>query len=261
MTPLIDRADQPQFSPATSEQKIASSRKSESSLRSCPVARSWARTLAFLGAALLSGFAALNGGWIAVLFATLAIIFVGVAIWGSGTASCPNCGARLTGLMTSADERCNHCGRYVEVRQRRAWEIDPERVDANRPFAVPLGESFRMPELCAACGRPATKFETVSMETRESSSAISLTVGVFQNSIAVPHCDSHSGGGRLDREGVQGTTSPMTLVTVLRVKSYRFYLEFLRMNPECIALLRNASGDHGDASGRPGESLSQEPGH
>ena len=268
MTPLSDHAEHPRSSPEPGEQTTASPGRSEDRLRSCPVDRSWPRTVAFFGAALLSGFAALNGGWISILFVTLAIVFLAFAAWGSGTASCPNCGTRLTRLMAFAVERCSQCGRYVEVRRRRAWEIDPDRVDASQRFAIPLGESFRMPDLCAACGLPATRFENASMETRESPSSVSLTEGVFQSSVAVPHCEHHSGGGRLDREQVLrpissdvllGTQPPATLITVLRVKSYRFYLEFLRMNPETIAILQKAGGDHLDGSRRPRESLSQEP--
>lgn len=210
-------------------------------LRSTPVHRSWASTFGYLIGAIVVWYVAIHlgqqgsWGW-AILPGLLGFIFLLVALVGSGSAPCPNCGTALSHTVAGFI-RCPACGEYAEIRQGRAWELEEDRVAPEPTFAVPLPEQGRMPGLCCACGAPATHHEPISIQLLETG-PLSMVGQEKVFSVDVPHCDRHTGGAILTREAPAQTMAEnytegsYPVATMLQVKSYRFYREFLLLNRE-----------------------------
>lgn len=203
------------------------------SLRSSPITRSWLDTVKNVAIAAATAVGAVilwhnEVAWLAVLVGIVGSIFIFAAIWIAGTASCPHCGNQLKGIAKIGFHCCPLCKHYVEGKAGRVWELDPGRVAESPTFDIPLPDSFHLPSTCCYCGAPATRMEEVGINLCEVKSSMSIMGREVRYTVSMPHCDQHLGGAKLDR--TLSTQEPAAAITVLKVRSYRFYREFLEMN-------------------------------
>lgn len=226
---------------------------SDNRLLSAHVERSWANTVFFFGfgTLLLIGafllFQAEHEIW-SLLAGFIGALMAYGSIFGSGTATCPTCGTQMFQLASGTSEGCAGCGTWYDVTSGRIVAIDEDRVSDTHEFAAPLPDSWVMPDLCCACGESATKEEEISIQlSYPSESAPGMMRDLVTHGVLVPHCTAHSGGAKLDRQTpkqeintdtLAGTSGPLIPMTVLKAKSYRFYLAFISMN-RCFEKQRN----------------------
>ena len=205
------------------------------------ITRSWGSTLAACGVgAGLCGLAYFLVKSEHPVWATLSgigalfLIFAGVSL--SGTADCPTCArplGKLSLMSMGSFCRCPHCHSYA--RDGGGWlrVVEDDCIAPEPAFSIYLPpDDFILPQLCCVCGRQATRKEELSLQLRSTSGA-GFTEKEIHASLRAPHCDQHKGGARLTRETKETTTlfsqlGPVT--TVLKVRSYAFYLEFCRRN-------------------------------
>ena len=220
---------------------------------SAPIERSWSNTVFFLGFGVLLLvvafflFQAEHEVW-SLLVGFIGALLAYGAIFGSGTATCPQCNTRMFQLASGTREGCTGCGTWYDVSGSGLVEIGEERLSDTHEFAAPLPDSWVMPDLCCACGEPAAREEEISIQlSYPSESAPGLMRDLVTHGVHVPHCARHTGGAKLDRQTpkeeinvdtLAGTTGPLVPVTVLKVQSYKFYLAFTLMN-KCFPNSRN----------------------
>ena len=181
-------------------------------------------------------------GW-AVVIGVLAVILLGGAWRLSGRAPCPACGKEIAQISQQGRvgyEKCPGCGLYVEGDKGEIWPVEPDRIADEPAFSLVLPESFRMPEVCCACGEPASRFEQVKLRLGQVAHPnLSVFAKLVDVGLEVPHCESHQGGGKLDREVPREPLNAESLlvggridpVTVLKVRSHAFYRRFRELNP------------------------------
>ena len=201
------------------------------------VTRSWGTTIACLVGALVALavsillFVTIVEGpitiGIALIPAFVALILLYVAFSGSGTSSCPVCGAVLSGLNTKTNDGvlCDGCHNFVEGKEGSLWQTDLGRIADEPLFGSPLPAEFKFPPGCCVCGAPDTEREKIKLRMQNASSAITAsTVGVTTStevSVDVPHCAAHKGGARL-------SASPKN--THIKFRSYPYLRAFCQLN-------------------------------
>ncbi len=189
-----------------------------------PVTRSWRNTflrllfgVIFAAAGVLLVFLRPDpaGILIALLCVLMCVAVIWAAIANSYTGACPTCGAvqKAVGGM----HRCGNCLAYGEIVERQYRQMQPDCV-LNAPlFAALIPEPCYMPKLCTGCGMTSTRSERLRIIRTE-----------FAFDLEVPFCDLHRGTAELGSEIAEGRKHPN--IPVLRVASYRFYREFLKLN-------------------------------
>ncbi|MEK6710237.1 MAG: hypothetical protein AABZ64_06635 [Nitrospinota bacterium] len=203
------------------------------------VVRSWKWTAFSLGVAALTaaGVALLwpkgYGYW--ALGVALAGVGAAAGIFSSsGAAPCPSCGREITPLAFGANHyvRCPACGGYAEGEGGALWAIEPDRVAGRPEFAIPLAGAWRLPGLCCACGGAAARAERLTLKRAFGRGPFSAAARLPNLSVEAPHCLFHTGGAALDGEATRefSTDAMKGSVTVLRVRSHRFYRAFRELN-------------------------------
>ena len=193
--------------------------------RSMPIQRSWLRTAGWMLIMLvLLGLAAFMGMLGNYLMAGVFALFGLSSIAGVGSGSyitaCPVCSKELRGLLGL--KRCPQCLSYGQVSEGQYYELTPDFVAKVPLLALPLGEHRKMPPLCCACGAPADRTERLRIIRLE-----------FAFDLDVPHCSLHTGGADLDATTVAGKGKAQA--PVLKVRSYAFYLAFVKVNYPSLA--------------------------
>lgn len=114
-----------------------------------------------------------------------------------------------------------------------------------------------MPPLCCYCGKPAEREEQITITlSSPAESTLGLMRDLTTHGIRVPHCAYHSGGAKLDRKSptpeldsdtLAGISGPIEPYTVLRVRSYRFYLAFISMNKVFVPSTNKVLANEGNS--------------
>ena len=201
------------------------------------VTRSWGATIGFLvggfvslGLSVLLFISIAEGPvtfGIALIPAVLGLILFYMSVGGAGSATCPSCGASLSGLSTGANDGvlCDSCHKYCEGKDGSLWQTDQNRIADDSIFSSPLPESFNFPAVCCVCGGPATSSESVSLRMQNASAPLTAaTVGVTSSTtvtVEVPHCSVHKGGASL-----AGTPK----APHIRFRSYPYLRAFCQVN-------------------------------
>jgi hypothetical protein len=150
-----------------------------------------------------------------------------MAFGGAGVATCPGCGAALSGLSTKSNDGvlCSSCHRYSQGDNGTLWLTDENRIADDPIFGSPLPERFNFPAVCCVCGQPEKSREKISLRMQNASSAVTAaTVGVTSSttvSVDVPHCGDHNGGALLS-----GTPDR----THIKFRSYPYLRLFCQAN-------------------------------
>ena len=201
------------------------------------ITRSSGATFGYLGA----GIVALASCWwllrtiasgpvtagIALLPGVVGLILCYMAFAGSGTTTCPGCGAPLSGLSTGTNDgvNCPNCHGYFEGKDGLLAKTDENRVAETPIFSTKLPEQFEFPPCCCVCGAPETHREKVSLRTQDASSVVTeSTIGVTSStttSVEVPHCAAHKDGASL-----AGANSH----PIIRFRSYPYLRAFCTLN-------------------------------
>lgn len=196
------------------------------------------KKLLFAGGALILSIMLMSDdqtGW-AIIVVLVALIFSFLAFFQSGEAPCPICGEIIQEISSWGAE-CPHCLHYFNVKEKRLREIDSSSSSSIPIYGIPLphGEC-NMPSLCCACGQPAKRTVLVTMETPIGSGTVTTKVARF--SIDMPHCDEHDAGasiGSVSRRRAKNDPNASFAnedesFLAIKVKSYAFYLNFMRLN-------------------------------
>ena len=114
-------------------------------------------------------------------------------------------------------------------------QVAEDHVADKPTFAAPIGNGFRLPEGCCACGAPATRAVTMTLKTNKTARNLALsalfaagggivpvTGGGSECSVEMPHCESCTGGADLVIESD---------TLKVRFRSYRYQQEFIRLQP------------------------------
>ncbi|MEO8845359.1 MAG: hypothetical protein ABI591_29665 [Kofleriaceae bacterium] len=211
------------------------------------IARNWKSTFGYL----VGGLAALALS--AVLFKTIAdgaitvgialipgvlgVIFLYMAVGGSGQAACPSCGAQLGGLSTGANDGvlCEKCHAFVEGKQGTLAVTDPNRIADKPTFGTLLPAQYQWPQGCCVCGASPTQGEKVRTNLQNQGSAMTLIgvsaatggavggrPGYTSVEVEVPHCASHKEGAMLAAAGGNRVR--------IRFRSYPYLRAFCQQN-------------------------------
>lgn len=190
------------------------------------IRRSSGRTVgAFVGGLVASGVTALL---IALLWRhpiaaassalplAVAVILFWKSVGGSGFAPCPACGIRLDGLSMDSNDGilCKGCKKYLESKEGYLRATFDNRVADTPLFGVTLPESFRLPEVCCVCAKPAAQLEPLSVKALDSADSRRVTADV-------PHCAEHHGGAALVPQGRRAQ---------IRFRSYPYFRAFCELN-------------------------------
>jgi|GEM_PF-2290774 len=190
------------------------------------IARNWKATFGYLIAGLvalaLSGllFTTIADGAITIgislLPGVMGLVFLFMALGGSGEAACPSCGAALSGLSTGANDGvlCEKCYLFVEGTQGTLAPTDPNRVADKPLFGTLLPAQYQWPQGCCVCGISPTQGQKVQTNLQNQGSAMTLIgvsavtggavtgrAGYTAVSVEVPHCASHKEGAMLADAG------------------------------------------------------------
>src|SRR5476651_1315693 len=164
---------------------------------------------------------------IALIPGVVGLILLYLAFAGSGTTTCPACGASLSGLSTGTNDgvNCPNCHGYFEGKDRLLSKTDENRVADIPLFTTTLPAQFEFPPVCCVCGAPETHREKVTLSTQNASSAVTeSTIGVTTStttSVEVPHCAEHKAGAAL--AGAQSHPR-------IRFRSYPYLRAFCQLN-------------------------------
>jgi hypothetical protein len=205
--------------------------------------RSSGRRLGFaLAAAISAGISAflifndfvegLITGLISLLPAIFALAMVAAFLKpnGSGSCSCPRCGAALSGLALTSNAAvlCGSCHHYFEGKDRSLWEIDPDRVAGQPLFRSQLHEHAEFPDACCVCGAEVRRCDEIMLTTRETEAWQWASVGAGEThawkavTVSVPHCEDHADGAIL---GLDSRLGPY-----IRFRSYPYLRAFCQLN-------------------------------
>lgn len=169
----------------------------------------------------------------------LGVAFAGAAaaagvFFSSGAAPCPSCGKEIAPLAFGENRyvRCPACGGYSEGEGGALWAIEPDRAAGRPEFALPLRDRWKLPPLCCVCGEEAVRTERVTLRRAFTRGASPTTPRLPNLTIEAPHCALHAGGAALDGEASRefSVEAMKGYLTVLRVRSYRFYRIFRELN-------------------------------
>jgi len=200
----------------------------------------FAAGVAFVFAALAALFSKLGVRWGELVFGAVAVAGAALAMMGSYEAPCPACRGTIRHLFPKAGgyARCPSCLAYARVERGRLDALGPEFVADSPAFSLEVRPELKLPRLCCACGRAATREEQASIRLRSGvGAAVAIGPGL-RHVVMAPHCAEHEGGAVLTREdlGPSGSFGLETLITgaatdvrtVLKVRSYAFYRAALR---------------------------------
>lgn len=206
-------------------------------MKKTSIKRSWGATIGYLAGALVAIVLSILLFWtiaegpitigIALIPAVVGVLLVIVSVGGSGTSTCPVCGAQISGLSTKDNDGviCSNCRNYVEGRDGMLWRTDENRIAETPIFTSPLPERFTFPEGCCVCGLRETAREKITLAEQNASSVVTApTIGVTTSTsliVEVPHCPAHPGGALLS-----GTPkSPY-----IKFRSYPYLRAFCQLN-------------------------------
>lgn len=158
----------------------------------------------------------------------LGLLFLSLAIFGSGTAKCPCCGESIDGIAKGNNRQmCPKCHQLVRTEEGVLSPERPDYSDLEHVFRAPIKETGVLPDCCAACGAPATRQITISFRTGAGTKMLVGVAGLMQGqlsyvdeklSLPVPHCDAHDDGAVIkDIDKAE---------LYLHVRSYRFIREY-----------------------------------
>lgn len=207
-------------------------------LASTPIKRSVGNTIGFV-VGILMGLALAYWAWSSnhpIVAGIIGLVCLGLLVMvlkgsGVGEAPCPSCGKPLDGLGNKPNERCIWCFAYSEPRDGRLWQVEESRVETRPEFVIPLPENLRMPPICCACGEPATRAGSMVANYNIQHNVLPVARG-SEYSLQIPYCNSHDSGGAETATTVMGIEGKISMqeMPALKVKSHRFYREFLRLN-------------------------------
>jgi hypothetical protein len=99
--------------------------------------------------------------------------------------------------------RCEKCGEYSQVANKQVKPLDPNSFSESPKYQALIFKQGSMPNLCACCGAPATRLDTVSTNSMNKTLAVAGAarlvagapgVAIFsskQASISIPYCGDH----------------------------------------------------------------------
>jgi len=161
----------------------------------------------------------------------LVLLFLSLAIFGSDTADCPDCGEGISISKDGDRSLCDGCQQLVISKQARAFVASEHVFEAEPAFHMPLKYDVVMPDCCAACGREATRTVPIHFNTslgwKLLTGAAALASGQLSYAnekvtLQVPHCERHEDGAVLKDK------DKPTLI--LFVKSYKFARDYKEKN-------------------------------
>lgn len=197
-------------------------------VRSTPITRSWPRTLTLFSLGILGmvfGALSLAGGihdidprflFLGVMFLLLGFAGAYMGVKMSYVGDCPACGTPQKGLGDL--HRCDNCLIYGDVVDGRYCELEPDRILKKPLLSARVSQQSQMPKLCSACGLSASGTQRLKIIRIE-----------FAFDLDVPHCELHPAGGA-DLTTAGPKKKGRAEIPVLKVASYRFYREFLKLN-------------------------------
>jgi len=123
-------------------------------------------------------------GWTGVVVGGLvAVTATGAALFGK-FASCPGCQAKLVAIdQEGGITRCKACGMYVMTRARHITALASDYVAARYEFKIDVPTaalgSFRFPDACSLCCKPATRIdEMLIRDSKHLENILAYAVGL-----------------------------------------------------------------------------------
>jgi serine/threonine protein kinase len=144
---------------------------------------------------------------------------------------CPYC-EKITGSLNRSDsiQNCEKCKKAIFYADKSISVVPADYSSKEPVFKLSLPNELTWPNKCCACGKKATRFVEVSKKKSAAGRNVATAVltggmvirtgGGKQMFIKVPHCDSHTDGAEISDE------------KELKVRSYSFFQEFEKMNPQ-----------------------------
>lgn len=183
-----------------------------------------------------------HGFWaiIALLVAVMFFWLMVVKGRGDATAACPLCNKGFQLGLGIEHNRCPWCFAYSE-RDRtieRLSEVEEGRMEAKPTFLFPLPKTYRFPQICCVCGRSASGSRTTHATYNLQQEWLPAKTHV-EYSLDLPYCELHAHSAEADAPGMETALDSRSKkadgvstyqVPGLKVSSYRFYREFLRLN-------------------------------
>jgi len=141
-----------------------------------------------------------------VLGALGLVFFISIFSKKTDVGQCPYCMAQFRDSKLTVKDglmRCEQCGEYSQIANRTVKPLDPTTYANSPRFESALFKQGSMPNVCANCGAPATRLDTVSTSSLNKTLAVAgaarLMTGapglaVFSNkqaSVSIPYCDQH----------------------------------------------------------------------
>jgi hypothetical protein len=218
----------------------------ETALRSTPITQSTKQNringvffIIVCGVAALWLWNSSHGFWaiIALLVAVFLFWTQVVKGYGEATATCPLCDKTLQLAALGKHNRCPWCFAYSE-RDRtieRLSEVEEGRIEAKPTFLFPLQKTYRFPQICCVCGRSASG-SAVTHATYNLKLEWLPGKKHLEYSLDLPYCELHAHSKEIDVETAldsrpkKADEKVWKSVPGLKVSSYRFYREFLRLN-------------------------------
>jgi hypothetical protein len=165
---------------------------------------------------------------------------------GEGTAACPLCDKTFQISSLSKHSRCPWCFGYSERNKEQLLAVEDGHAEAKPAFLLPLLKTYRFPQICCACGQSATGSRTAHTSYNLRSELLP-TVKHIKCSLDIPYCEVHGKSNEaadtvdssllgpglaaaLDYRSKKAGAVSLYPVPGLKVSSYRFYREFLRLN-------------------------------
>ena len=136
--------------------------------RSSKLSRAWGRTIGFTLIGLVCCVATFvtvkDSGpcWIVIVAGIFGFASFFHVLTACRRAICFACGKNLGRFYTFGYQRCPWCGLYGKKRGGTIYELEEDHVAIAPKFLIPVGSGLSLPDLCCACGGPATRTETVS---------------------------------------------------------------------------------------------------
>lgn len=172
-----------------------------------------------------------------VIFGGIVTFFV-YAVFQSKTVPCPSCGFKMLHIKGSY-AKCPNCKAYSQYNEGGPAPVPQDMVAGGPVFELALFPGCKFPDVCCFCGGNATDVAVGPQQLYGYSTGAMLTQGVFH--AIVPYCDRCSDGTEVVKEKKSGNKMDsyywnarhrVIIATNLGMKvcSYRFYREFLRIN-------------------------------
>jgi DNA-directed RNA polymerase subunit RPC12/RpoP len=159
-------------------------------------------------------------GAIAILFSIIFLIFLA---GGSNAADCPQCGARVFGVLPLPNA-CKNCGSYVMVRDQHLVETPEDFVSDEHDFKANIDRlmvggtlsNLSWPQMCSICSKRPSRREELTVTRGPAGFGTE-----FRWRFQIPHCSEHSKG--VEADGVR-----------FGFRSHRYWKDFCasnRLNP------------------------------